>query len=345
MSAHDVPFCEFPTHWRDSEVMKQAVKAGLDQLVALRAGKYRIGTMELVRRLRPFHRITRFDRLLAAPTAAHKGLPGTEAPQHPRQEETAIQEAPKGLSKASPVVDIIIPLGPGSKAGNAELRILLRSLEKHGRGIGRILLVTDCAPAWLVPGNGLEVVPCKDTYAHNKDANLFLKLIAGMNLATTPDIVWTCDDCALLQPLDFATLPPIYSTRPYRDFKKEGKWHKRMRMTMKELRLFNWHFDTHTPQRWNVEAARAAIATIPYTLSRGRCINTATMGRIHGTKEVPAGAWKQGDVKETCEKEETGKAATLDKLFVAYNDAGFIEGGLWGRLVEAFPSPSRWEAR
>ncbi len=40
--------------------------------------------------------ITRFDRLLAAPTAAHKGLPGTEAPQHPRREATALQEAPKG---------------------------------------------------------------------------------------------------------------------------------------------------------------------------------------------------------------------------------------------------------
>ena len=49
--------------------------------------------------------ITRFDRLLEGSTMVHNGLPGMEAPQHPRQEETDLQEAPKGLPKASPVVD------------------------------------------------------------------------------------------------------------------------------------------------------------------------------------------------------------------------------------------------
>ena len=286
--------------------------------------------------------ITRFDRLLAAPTAAHKWLPGTEAPQHPRQEETALQEAPKGLSRFPNAVDTIIPLGNGSKAGNDELRLLLRSLERNAVNVRHILLVTDCAPEWLAPGNGLEVVPCADTHRHNKDANIFGKVLAGMERAETADIVWTCDDCAVLRACDFAALPVLYCRRSRREFGVAKRWDRRMRATMKELGLEHWHFDTHTPQRWNRAEAQVALSWTPYLCRRGRCINTAVIGRMVGPA-LPAGAEEQSAWKETCQDEEGGKAAKLDKVFVAYNDAGFIWTGLRERLFGLFPEKSKWE--
>ena len=46
-------------------------------------------------------------------------------------------------------VDIIIPLGNGSKSNNDELKILLRSLEKNGRNFRNIIVVTAEPPPWL----------------------------------------------------------------------------------------------------------------------------------------------------------------------------------------------------
>ena len=84
-----------------------------------------------------------------------------------------------------------------------------------------------------------------------------------------------------------------------------------------------------------------AIAATPYRRKAGRCINTAVLGRIHGGR-IPEGAVEQSAVKETVEKK--GQEAKLDRLFVEYNEAGFVDG-LRERLLELFPEPSRWEAQ
>ena len=45
------------------------------------------------------------------------------------------------------MIDLIIPLGGGSKSKNDELRIFLRSLEKYGRGIRNVIVVASDPPA------------------------------------------------------------------------------------------------------------------------------------------------------------------------------------------------------
>lgn len=240
------------------------------------------------------------------------------------------------------LADVILPLGPGTCSGNDELRIFLRSLEENGRNVGMVWLVTVCAPDWLVPGNGLTVLPFPDNHLHNKDANLFEKCTEAMKRSEAESVVFTADDCAVLQPCDFAALPPIFNHRTKKDFTKSKKWGRRMRMTLQELGLEGGNFDTHCPQRWPRVAALEAIAATPYLRRKGRCIDTAIMGRVYGG--IPAEAVPQEDVKETVEKEEKAKAAKLDKLFVAYNDKEFL-GGLREKLFERFPQPSKWEAR
>jgi hypothetical protein len=239
------------------------------------------------------------------------------------------------------VPDIIIPLGNGSKSDNDELRLFLRSLEKYGRNYGTVWIVTDCAPRWLLAGNGLAVLRCGDPYKHNKDANIIEKVLLAMQVSPAEEVVWTCDDCAILQPCDFSTLPVTWNTKGAAKFSDESIWGRRMRATQKELGMEKvGHFDTHAPQRWNSLAAREAIAATPYACEEGRCINTAVMGRIHGGR-IPDGAVPQGELKETAQKSKEGRRTPLEKMFVGYNNRGFK--GLRRRLFERFPEPSRWE--
>lgn len=250
------------------------------------------------------------------------------------------------------VVDIAIPLGPGSRKDNDELRIFLRSLEEHGRGWRRVLLLTDCAPAWLVEDAQVRVIPAHDRYNTNKDANLFEKMdlaLAIAQLAGDVDMVFSADDCAVLQDVDFSMLPPIYNSRGPSHFARpeDGddwrKWYRRMWHTLRELDMAWGNWDAHVPQRWNVAAARKAIRETPYLRSEGRCIDTAVMGRWFGGAK-PEDAIDQDEVKEWAKTAEKAMSLKLDKVFVAYNDGGFLHG-LRERLFERFPQPSRWEAQ
>ena len=245
------------------------------------------------------------------------------------------------------MVDIAIPLGPESRRNNDELRIFLRSLEEHGRGWRRVLLMTDCAPKWLAEDDALRVYPAHDHYRHNKDANLFEKMELALAITDMEDMVFSADDCAILEPVDFSMLPPIWNDRGPEKFAKPtngeewGKWSRRMWHTLSELGMDWGNWDTHTPQRWNVAAARKAIRETPYAHPAGRCIDTAVMGRWFGGRR-PENAVLQETVKETVDSEEKAKAANLDKVFVVYNDGGFLHG-LRERLFARFPTASRWE--
>lgn len=249
-------------------------------------------------------------------------------------------------------VDIAIPLGNGSKRGNDELRLFLRSLEDHGRGWNRVLLLTDCAPEWLAEDGRFVVIPAHDRHTSNKDANLFEKMelaLAVEDLLGAKDMVFSADDCVLLQDVDFSLLPPIYNSRGLSHFARPEngdewrKWYRRMWHTLRELDMEWWNWDSHVPQRWNVAAARKAIRETPYLRPEGRCIDTAVMGRWFGGA-MPEDAVDQDEVKEWAKTAEKAKALKLDKVFVAYNDGGFL-GGLRERLFERFPQPSRWEKR
>ena len=99
-------------------------------------------------------------------------------------------------------VDIIIPLGSGSKSNNDELKILLRSLEKNGRNFRNIIVVTDEPPPWLC---NVKVIPASDELKHNKDGNIIRKVLTALTVCydITPEFILTADDCAVLKETDF----------------------------------------------------------------------------------------------------------------------------------------------
>lgn len=100
------------------------------------------------------------------------------------------------------MVDLIIPLGNGSKSKNDELRLFLRSLEKYGRGIRNVIVVASDPPEWLT---GVKVIQMDDPLKHNKDGNIIRKILAAISSDDiTPEFAWSSDDCVLLSVFDLS---------------------------------------------------------------------------------------------------------------------------------------------
>lgn len=239
-------------------------------------------------------------------------------------------------------IDIVIPLGNGSKSNNDELRLFLRSLEKYATGFDNIWIVTSCPPDWLKEDEQLHILYKEDTFTKNKDANLFEKIKLALETTSKTEIVWSCDDCVVLSSLNLSWLPPIFNDRTINVYERNlnSKWHKRMLATLKEINLVDGNWDAHVPQKWNVKKALEAIQDTPYTEPEGRCINSAVMGRIYESK-IPPFAIAQQTIKETAENKDFSKLK-FNQVFLGYNDSAFLSG-LRDFLFFLFPKKSKWE--
>lgn len=256
-------------------------------------------------------------------------------------EETKTREQSEERKKANQIIDIIVPLGEGSKSNDDELKLFLRSLEKNVINYNKVWIVATKKPEWLKENNKLEVLYKDDSYKHNKDANLFEKVKYAMEKSTADTVIFSADDCAILQNYNLSLLPPIYNKRGVKEFENnDSKWRRRMFATLKELNMTNGNFDSHTPQPFDRIKALKIIDTIPYDAKEGRCIDTAILGRVYNSS-IPKEAVEQSRVKITAESKDI-ENLKFDKLFIGYNDNAFLNG-LREKLFELFPTPSQWE--
>ena len=238
------------------------------------------------------------------------------------------------------MIDLIIPLGGGSKSKNDELRLFLRSLEKYGRGIRDVIIVASDPPAWL---QNVRIIQMDDPLKHNKDGNIILKdLAAATSDDITPEFIWTSDDCVLLSEFDFESLPPVFNGRCKADFPENGSiWQRRVRRTFeylesRGLRLPH-NYEAHTPQRFPTRKLLRAMRNVDYQTGIGYTINTLFYGLLGIT-----GGFDQAIFKRTCETESAGKDAQLSRMLCGYNDRAFA-GCLRARLFKLFPDKSKYE--
>ncbi len=274
------------------------------------------------------------SRLLDA-SAAIQSLLDTERPSI-RQRLDALM--------ANLTTDIIIPLGSGSKSDNDELRILLRSLEANAIGLGRIIVISDCAPSWL-DRSRVTVLKMGDAHAHNKDANLIDKTIAAIREFNLDSFCWFADDNVLMQPLRLSAIPILRNLRSKSDFADDGKWHRRVFRTFEWAESLGVHlthnYETHVPQYFtHARELASRLATVDYRTPPGLSIMTLFRVLLGETSKPSESqdAWK-----ETYQEDCTGKPITLSKPFVGYNDTGFLTG-LRQRLFEIYPTRSIYES-
>jgi len=102
-------------------------------------------------------------------------------------------------------VDVVIPLGRGSRWNDNELRFCLRSLEKNFLDLGKVWIVGE-KPEWCV---GVHYLRMPDFFTSNKDANLITKVMTACYQAKMPPRFVRCsDDEVFLRPIGFGEMRP-----------------------------------------------------------------------------------------------------------------------------------------
>lgn len=247
------------------------------------------------------------------------------------------------LDKLSPspmpdTVDVIIPLGRGSVDNeNNELRILLRSLEKNCTALGRVIIVTDCAPGWLDP-EAACILPTGDSHDDNKDANLIEKTLAAIEYYSVRSFIWAADDNVVMKPLDLRVAPKIYNNRTRASFQDKRRWHDRMRHTFDTFPHLTCNFDSHTPQPFtDAQKLARCMRGVNYRQDPGLCIMTA----FYGAMDDLTGGVDQQDYKLTVEKVADINLDISSMLYLGYDNNGFV--AMRQRLFEIFNEKSRYE--
>lgn len=245
-------------------------------------------------------------------------------------------------------IDILIPLGNGTIDNNNELKILLRSIDRHVADLGRIYLITTGVPKF-VNTDVVQVVPIDDVYQHNKDANLHHKILQTIEKYNIGKFVFAADDNAFLQDVRLSALPRLHNSRGIDRFPADGSiWQQRMRHTFEwaKERGVNlpYNFECHTPQLFDGQVLIDKMQGVDYETQPGLTIYT--------TWRVVSDDWQhtqpQNDYKWTFDNAIDETPRTIDdahltmRMFVGYSDAG-VQAGITARLLKHFPDKSRFE--
>lgn len=246
---------------------------------------------------------------------------------------------------ASDPIPLIIPyrIDESYEGRGDELRILLRSVERHVSGLSEVRVVCDRLPGWLDESK-VRWIRQGDPYAHCKDANLFLKMCRALDGETGVRWCFSADDAAFLKPCDLRTLPVIYNghAREWFAANPSSKWHRRMVNTFDYLASqgiqMAYSYDCHVPQTFEVSTVTERLDGVPYDQGDGYCIYTlwrGLEGRTSGDVLQSTMVSRFGDASE-------GQAVPLDKPLCTYSNAPF-GAGLRERLFALFPTPSKYE--
>lgn len=237
-------------------------------------------------------------------------------------------------------IDVVYPLGTGSRWSDNELRYSLRSLEKNFPELGRVFIVGR-KPAWLT---GVEHIPFPDKYRGNKDANLITKVLAACEAGISKEFIRLSDDELFPLPTRYREMVALH----WGDLKEKSDaffastWKSHLRNTrnrMASLGLSTFHFDTHTPNAYDREKFKAVMADHPWekvpmtintlyynaTQATGRPANSETVSFHRAEKNI-------GKIRQ-----RLGRAKYLN-----YNDAG-LTLAMKTMLEELFPEPSKYE--
>ncbi len=236
-------------------------------------------------------------------------------------------------------IDVVIPLGTGSKWGNNELRYALRSMGKYFLSLGKIYVVSETLPEWVTNVTFLEQ---GDLLPKNKDGNIINKILRACNEAELSDnfLFWS-DDQVLVKPLLGCELGPVANRGNIASY-SGSRWRDRMKRTAEILKSrghSQHHFDSHVPQLLDKQKFQEVMQSYDYESDIGFCINTLYFNSIGAEPQS-----YQDEVKASVENKCCGGVARkiTGKTWLGYNDRG-LENGVKEFLESCFPLQSQYE--
>lgn len=240
-----------------------------------------------------------------------------------------------------PPIDILLPIGPGSRCGNLELRIALRSIDQHAVGLRRVVLV-GAIPRWLRETDRLQLVPRKE-FKCNKAARISQKVRwAFERLDITDTIAFWNDDYVMSRPQDIRRIPAYYRGGLWR--KGADGWSTLLNHTATVLRDAGRpqrHYDIHVP----ILFERSKFLAINDWWDRSKAdrrgfVMKSVYGNIHC--HTTAATTKDCKLKAAWEPRVDGVAKR--RWMFSYGDAALAAGlGRW--LQARYPKPTPAEAK
>jgi hypothetical protein len=236
-------------------------------------------------------------------------------------------------------------LGTGSRAGDWELRMSMRSFKANYLTAGRPWIIGHI-PAWI-DRRKVRCLPWPDPYRSCKDANLLHKAI---RLAMEPGIsnpfILCSDDHILMRKSAAADFKLWHRGEiPKEPLEEMNRWERRLVNTGQRLRRAGYramNFDGHVPyplrKEWVREALRFDFASGP-----GMCVFSTI---LNCSKERGAPLAHQR-VRGWLGKPDMEKRTIDKKLarnqFACLNAGSINNSYIVARLEELFSRPAPWE--
>ena len=233
------------------------------------------------------------------------------------------------------MIDIVIPLGTGSKWRNNELRYALRSIDKHLYDVRHVVIVGEL-PSWCT---NIIHIPAKNKPGR-KEFSIFSKIMASVNDSQVSNpFVFSNDDIFLLKKISAYEIPFWYdNTLQHWYNKSSGHYKGAISNVINEVRHSDLYTDIHAPIVYLKERMQHIEAKIDW--SREYVVKSLyTSVNFFGDYQFE----EMQDCKINANRtEQEIKALIKDRLFFSVGDYG-INAAMRKILFELFPEKSKFE--
>lgn len=233
-------------------------------------------------------------------------------------------------------MDVLYILGKGSPFNNEELKYSLRSLDRYGANIDRLILVGE-KPDLL---NYSKVVHLPFNESGVKDYRIASKILHACTTGTvTGDFLFCNDDFFFMKPFDCNSFPFYHQGNLYRGNTSTG-YADHLKLTRDYLHdkgKPSLHFDVHCPIIYNAEKF---ISLTDTWLHSRETIGMVVKSCYANMLEITGNLYSDVKLKEL-KSEMDFYLITKNESFSIYDQAW--KKGVEGYLMKEFQKKSRWE--
>lgn len=236
------------------------------------------------------------------------------------------------------MIDIVVPLGKGSRWEDNELKFSLRSLEKFGRNF-RNIWVIGSRPSWL---KNTYWIRAEDRFGHER--NIMEKVMIACNHKDISDdfLFWN-DDFFLLQEIDCMNYPNYVSadlqTYIERRHRADG-YRESMTNTLRILtkqKKGTKMFDIHCPIIYNKLKFAKLMLSVEWRVANGYVIKSLYGNHHDLSTEEMTDMKLHGNFNE----EQIAKFVSGRHIFSVGDKA--INNSMKNFLTQQFPHKSKYE--
>lgn len=231
-------------------------------------------------------------------------------------------------------MDIVIPLGNGSRYNNAELRFCLRAIEKFV-DVDEIYIIGD-TPHFLQNAMSIDFKESKDN--KYKDQNIFRKVYWACKHLPLKEFMYMNDDHFLLQKFIEEyhykeTLKQTLESKPLGD-----PYRKVIRNTL-EIYPAAKNFDTHCPITFDAKTFRTSMDYALWEKPYGYCMKTLYCEKNH----ITGMQYEDVKIDRVLSCDDISELLKGKKYFSVGDHAFDNDSGMFEFLKTQFPNTSKYE--